>query len=208
VDNEEYCSSNYQKYQDKRLLTDKILGGFSERIVSLVEEVDHSKVLSLGCGEGFGIKKSLIDHDVSFQECIGIDINIDALLVAGRVLDDERVRLVAGDIYNIPIKIQSFDLIFCLEVFEHLVNPEIPLRKIAESFKGHCIFSVPHEPVYRIMRMAILHKNILQLGNHPEHLHNWSRRQFESFVRKYFVIDRVVMPFPWTIVLCHGKKGI
>ena len=105
----------------------------------------------------------------------------------------------------LPLDLGRFELILCLEVLEHLRWPERVLLDISNRFKGACIFSVPNEPLYRLTRMLLLHRDLRHFGNHPEHLQNWSSRDISRLLNRYFTIDRVIRPFPWTVVLSHNS---
>ncbi len=48
-------------------------------------------------------------------------------------------------------------------------------------------------------------RNIRRLGDHPEHLNHWSKNGITRLISKYFTIEQVVAPFPWTIVLGRSK---
>jgi 2-polyprenyl-3-methyl-5-hydroxy-6-metoxy-1,4-benzoquinol methylase len=167
--------------------------------------VKHGRILSLGCGEGFDVKRIFEKTGASLEYACGLDLNHSALLFSKTLLHAYRFDVVNGDINHLPLKINSFDLLLCLEVLEHLECPSQPLGDISHSFGGHCIFSVPNEPLYRLTRMMLLRKNIRQWGNHPEHVNHWSKAEFVECLSDYFTVDRVVTVFPWTVVLCHAN---
>jgi len=198
-----YSSSNLNKYQCGQSFAVHRIGAFSERLFEMVSQVDHARILNLGCGEGFDMNKLFRDRPIQFDFGCGLDSNINSLMYSRKLLADFEFHPINGDIEHLPVKLDSFDLILCLEVLEHLDDPDQVLREISHRFNGHCLFSVPNEPLYRLTRMFLLRKNIRQLGNHPEHLKNWSKRAFCLFVGRYFVLDSVLTTFPWTIVLCH-----
>jgi 2-polyprenyl-3-methyl-5-hydroxy-6-metoxy-1,4-benzoquinol methylase len=126
--------------------------------------------------------------------------------MAKKVLNNLQLDVIKGDIYYLPFTLNRFDLILCLEVLEHLTFPEKVMEEVSIHFNGYCIFSVPNEPLFRLTRLLLFKQNIRKLGNHPEHINHWSRNKFSRLIRKYFIIDQIVTPFPWTIVLCHKKE--
>jgi SAM-dependent methyltransferase len=182
------------------------MSAFFDAVIDLMQEVRSEKMLNIGCGEGFDIKH-ICEHKCStIQQYFGFDLNIEGLRIARNMLPHLQFDAVCGDICHLPFKLDRFDLILCLEVLEHIRCPERVLKEITRQFNGHCILSVPNEPLYRLTRMVLFRLNIRDLGNHPEHLNNWSKNSFSRLIEKYFVIDQVITPFPWTIVLCRKKE--
>jgi len=202
---EQQSSSNLNKYQSKHPIALKRIAAFSKELARMIALVKHSRVLSLGCGEGFDMKNLLETRQLAIEYSCGLDLSCDSLRYSRQIISGYPFDVVNGDIHRLPLKLSGFDTILCLEVLEHLSFPELVLREISNSFDGFCLYSVPNEPLYRLTRMLLLRKNIRQWGNHPEHCHNWSKQAFSRFVERYFIIDRVATPFPWTVVLCHSR---
>lgn len=202
----EHTSTNFNKYQCLHPFAIKRRDNFFNNIIQFITVVKHSYILNLGCGEGFDIKNIYEKREIEIEYCCGLDLNFEALKMAKEVLFHLPFDAIKGDIHHLPFKLDRFDLILCLEVLEHLPFPEKVLKEISHHFSGYCIFSVPNEPLYRLTRMLLFRQNIRQLGNHPEHLNHWSKNEFSRLIRKYFIIDQVVTPFLWTIVLCHKKE--
>lgn len=201
---EDSTTTNYQKYQVDHPFVVKRIERFFDDLVRLIALSGPLRVLDLGCGEGFDLK-NICERSAGSFYCCGLDLNSKALRVAQRLLRAFRFDAVEGDIHNLPFKLDGFDAILCLEVLEHLEHPEAVVREISRHYNGYCIFSVPNEPLYRLTRMLLFRKNVRQLGNHPEHVNHWSKRSFARLVGRYFAIDQIATPFPWTIVLCHSR---
>lgn len=191
-----YKSSNLKKYKDPIVRIP--LSRFLEVISGLVNSLNVKKILDLGCGEGFIVKYLISKNkDLSIE---GIDINEQVIETARQLCPNAVFR--KGDICNIDYPDKSFDLILGIEVLEHLVNPEIVIRQAKRISRRHCIFSVPLEPYFRICNL-LRGKNILRWGNPPEHLWNWSFRQFNSLLLNHFDKIRMKIVFPWMIALCE-----
>ena len=199
----EYTSSNLEKHECRHPFAVNKIGKFYDSIANLIASIKPANMLNIGCGEGFDIRNVYEKGGINIEYCCGLDLNFEALIMAKKFHTDSLFDATNGDIYNLPFKMNRFDLILCLEVLEHLVCPERALKEISEHHRGYCIFSVPNEPLYRLTRLLLFKQNIKQLGNHPEHLNNWSRKSFSRLIQRYFKIDHTITPFPWTIVLCH-----
>ncbi|MFX0205487.1 MAG: class I SAM-dependent methyltransferase [Candidatus Hodarchaeota archaeon] len=202
----EYSSTNLNKYQCQHPFAIKRIGRFYESLIKLIVSVKPGNMLNIGCGEGFDIKRIYESGITNFGYCYGLDLNFDSLKIAKKNLTNLRFHAVMGDIYYLPIKLDRFNVILCLEVLEHLNYPERALKEISQHFNGWCIFSVPNEPLYRLTRMIVFKQNILKLGNNSAHINRWSKNKFSHLIRKFFTVDDIITSFPWTIVLCH-KKG-
>lgn len=86
------------------------------------------KVLDFGCGGG-GLTCQLATR---FREAWGIDIDADKLAFAEAQVEQRgqsNVRLVCYDGAELPFPDASFDCIFCVDVLEHLPNPERFVRQ-------------------------------------------------------------------------------
>jgi len=117
--------------------------------------------------------------------------------VEGGVLFD------VGDLREMPYGDDSFDLVMCLEVLEHLPDPHRGLRELKRVTSAHCLVSVPHEPFFRATNF-LRGKHVPAWGRDPEHLQHWTAGRFRRLVEQYFEIERFVYSFPWVIAL--GRK--
>jgi len=202
-----HSSSNLNKYQCMHPIAVNRIAAFSRELVGMMTLVKHSRILSLGCGEGFDMKNLLETGQLAIEYSCGLDLSHSSLKFSRQIISHFPFDVVNGDIQHLPLKLRRFDVILCLEVLEHLAFPEMVLKAISDSFNGFCLFSVPNEPLYRLTRMILLRKNIREWGNHPEHCHNWSKPAFSRLIEKYFVVDQVATPFPWTVILCHSNRA-
>lgn len=198
-------TGNLAKYQSDLPFAVTRLDDFFNAIAGLIAVVTPSVVLNVGCGEGLDMKSIYDRLDARFAYGCGLDLRVEALKMASRVLIPYKFDVLQGDLYHLPLSLARFDLILCLEVLEHLSCPEQLLSDLSQRYSGHCLFSVPNEPAYRLTRLLLLRRNIRQLGNHPDHRHHWSKGGFARLMSEFFTVDQVVDPFPWTAVLCHSR---
>ena len=84
----------------------------------------HSKVLDVGCGEGRHIFGSL--HEYPDVHCVGLDQDIPSLnkckdgLEFFKELNSGSTIFMQGSVYRLPFDDNTFDLVICSEVLEHL----------------------------------------------------------------------------------------
>lgn len=103
----------------------------------------NSQVLDLGCGRGGLIEQLIETHgNELLQRTVGLDP--DQLSLA-----EHRLNLAAatGFSHALPFKAQSFDVVFCSWLLEHLEHPQLDLAEIGRVLKpgGVFIFITPNK---------------------------------------------------------------
>lgn len=112
-----------------------------ERVPRAAEFVGRcDKLLDVGCGDG------VIQHFISDRAkyIYGVDGSKEALKKASK--RGIFVKLVNLNIHNIPYKTTYFDTVTCLDVIEHVLDPQDLLTKINKVLKknGTLILSTPN----------------------------------------------------------------
>jgi ubiquinone/menaquinone biosynthesis C-methylase UbiE len=188
-------TSNDQKYNSKNPVQRFFIQRFLEKISHLVSKVDGINLLDVGSGEGHVLGKVL--EKQKFQTT-ALDPNENALIVLKKKLPE--VETKNGYIEKLPFTEDSFDVIMCCEVLEHLEDPERALSELKRVGRKHFILSVPNEPWFSWANF-IRGRHVKKLGCHPEHIQKWSRKEFSEFVSRKLKIIEINQSFPWTIVL-------
>src|SRR5690606_33175711 len=128
------------------------------------------------CGEGFAMR-AVLGNLVS--QTVGLDGSPGALRLARQLNPGH--RFAAGDLLDLPFPDRSFDLVVCMEVLEHLDDPESGLAELCRVSAGWLLLSVPNEPLFRGANF-LRGKNVGAWGNDPGHVNHWSARAFRRFV--------------------------
>jgi len=109
-------------------------------------------VLELGCATG------LFSELLREQGCsvFGVEIDEDAAQMAGRHCSD----VVVGDLdvlTGLPWSEDSFDVVLCMDVLEHLKNPRRLLHMVRRYLKdtGKLVVSVPNVANYGVRLMLL-----------------------------------------------------
>lgn len=99
--------------------------------------------LDAGCGYGF-VSFQLAKHGLNIT---ALDSDHKRLSVAKKLNQIllPSVNFLKGSIYQLPFKDESFDLVVCLEVLEHLKNDKKALQEISRVTKngGYTVISFP-----------------------------------------------------------------
>ncbi|MGZ6005410.1 MAG: class I SAM-dependent methyltransferase [Candidatus Saccharimonadales bacterium] len=183
----------------------KLLDGYFRAVESLVVEsglVDSNKIkaIEIGCGEGFSTERlrRMLPKKVDLYASEYVKA-----LVPRAQKRNPSVKVTQESVYETKHKDNTFDLVFLLEVLEHLDYPDQALAEINRILKpGGClVLGVPREPLWCTLNMA-RGKYLRHFGNTPGHLNHWPSISLRRFVSKHFgpVIARR-QPVPWTIVL-------
>lgn len=190
-------STNFQKHTTKNPIGRLFLNNFLNAVVKATKPLNIDSVLDVGCGEGFTLAR--LQKEKIGESFEGIEYDERAIELGNKLYP--RLTIEKGDIYKLPYKDNSFDLVVCTEVLEHLDNPRKAYKELIRVSKKYILLSVPNEPFFTIQRMARF-QNILHLGAHPEHIQHWTVFAFTKFVkvRGVKLVTRK-FPIPWTMVV-------
>lgn len=186
------------------LIGSKLLDGYFKNVEKLfkLSGITSGKAIELGCGEGFSterLRKMLPDGvSLDASEYVGV-------LVPLAQAKNPSVAITEESIYELQHLPETYDLVFLLEVLEHLDYPDQALEQIAMILKpgGKLILGVPREPIWRGLNMA-RGKYLKDFGNTVGHLNHWSSRGLVGFIKTHFgLVLETTQPLPWTIVLAE-----
>ena len=195
----EHTSSNMRKHTSGNPLQRALLDRFHHAAAGLLAQAAPAprRILDAGCGEGFAMRAVL---GSAGAQVVGLDGSAPALRVAA-ALNPGR-GFAAGDLLDLPFPSRSFDLVACMEVLEHLDDPEGGLAELCRVSAGWLLLSVPNEPLFRGANF-LRGKNVRAWGNDPGHVNHWSARAFLRFAGAQCRVAAWRTSFPWTIALCR-----
>jgi SAM-dependent methyltransferase len=155
-----------------------------------------TKILDIGCGDGSRYGASLISAGIDLH---GIDIS-DVAIENARKLGI-KAQVAPLDL-PLPFEINTFDSAICLEVFEHLMDPEFAAKEVHRILKPGGLFlsSVPNIASWR-NRAELLFLGHFKPGGSPitsracpwrdPHIRFFSIRAFRSmFQHAGFTVER------------------
>lgn len=159
--------------------------GFPDRKITDGKEVSGARILNLGCGTSNDVWW-LADKNV----IVGLDYASSGLRVAQR----HRIAGVVGDLNFSPIlpfKDQSFDIVICKDILEHLLEPMAVLQEVRRVLKddGYVIISVPNHFYFPMRIRILLGKGLIWKSIGSDHsLYNkeWNYMHIRFFTYKGF----------------------
>jgi ubiquinone/menaquinone biosynthesis C-methylase UbiE len=108
-----------------------------KRITTITNMIpsDVDSLLEVGCGEG----KIINPLQNKYKKICGVDISDEAL-------KDVKTSKIKGRIENLPLSSNSFDIVLCCEVLEHLPRHlyEKSLKEIQRVSRKYILISVPN----------------------------------------------------------------
>lgn len=191
-------TDNYQKHTGGGTLQKFLIGRFYETLFAEIKKLNAESILDVGCGEGFTLQK-LKDQGIG-KKLEGIEYLDRAIEIGNKI--HPSLTLKQGTIYELPYKDDTFDLVLCTEVLEHLEDPEKALKELKRVTKKYCVISVPNEPWFMLGNF-LRGKNWSRLGNDIEHIQHWTRWQMKQFVGKELKVKLIKNPLPWTLILAE-----
>jgi len=190
--------SNLNKHMSKNPLQKLLIKNYYNNLLKIIKKINPESILDVGCGEGFTLD-TLRKNKIG-KKIIGIDNSKESIRI-GKILFP-KVKINHASIYDMPFPNNSFDLVICTEVLEHLKTPSLAIEEVKRVSRGNILISVPNEPFFMLGNF-LRGKNMEKLGNDPEHINHWTAFSFSSFLKTQDLkIISVKLPFPWILIFC------
>lgn len=187
----------------------KLLDGYFKAVAELVDlsqvsSIDGATAVEIGCGEGFSTQRlsALLPGNVTLEASEYV-----AHMIPKAQANNPGMKITEESVYETQHADNSFDVVFLLEVLEHLDFPDKALTELLRITKpgGYIVLGVPREYLWCALNLARL-KYVKRLGNTPGHLNHWSTSGIKKFVnRHYGPVQAVKTPLPWTVLLARKQ---
>ena len=191
-------TDNFKKHTHKNPIQKLLLWNFFRNLLDLIASKKVDSILDVGCGEGFTLNR-LKEHGIG-KRLEGVEYLKDAIELGKKTYP--YIKIKQGDIYKLPYEDNSFDLVLCTEVLEHLDNPPKALKELIRVSNKYLVVSVPNEPFFMFAQLA-RGKNWSRFGNDIEHVNHWTMFGFPKFIKKNSKVQILAkrFPFAWTMLL-------
>ena len=189
------------KYRSPNPVQRALIRRFAAQVLALFERCGRVKsVLELGVGEGF--LSGFLSERFPEARFVGVDLNEADL---ARLRDKfPRIETHQGSAYEVPLQ-ETFDVVLCAEVLEHLDAPGRAVGEIARLSQGHAIITVPREPWFMLSNF-LRGKNLSRWGNDPEHIQHFTPRSLRQLLAEQLDVIEVTASFPWILTRSQLRK--
>lgn len=169
--NPKYQVRHHYNHFDDRTMTDEFQDDVYLFAVAKFYDRGFKTVLDIGCGSGFKLMKYFNEYETTGTE---LEINVNFL----KEKYPDKNWIVSD--FSETLK-DSYDLIICSDVIEHLLDPDMLINYIKRTNFKYLIISTPDRG---------LDSEMAQYGP-PENIHHireWNYKEFENYISKHFYI--------------------
>ena len=197
--------SEYDRFPDKYLdeidddLTDNYFTPVIDEILDKIPQ--PSRVCDVGCGNGVF---SISIKNRTNCTLLGVDGSKHAIVQAKQIGFDDVYEI--GDFCSetLPFNDNYFDLVFCKDVLEHLLDPRFLVAEIARITRqnGYCVIHVPnHFPL--IGRIRFLLSNNIDTFDYFPLSNRWDFPHIRFFNQQDFLGLMLSSGLKPVLNLCH-----
>jgi SAM-dependent methyltransferase len=199
---EQAAGQDAKKYSTGNPVVQRLITHWAARLQTEIAALapPGSTLADIGVGEGLALARIR----PSGVTVVGIEYRNDKIRCAREEIDG--LQAVVGDAGMLPLRDGAVPLTTCIEVLEHLTDPEPAVAELARVAHAGCVVSVPWEPWFRLGNFA-RGKNMGRLGNDPEHLQFFTRGRLDALLSRHFASVRVRPIFPWLVAIATEPRS-
>ncbi len=159
-------------------------------------------VLDIGCGAGFMAYNLSENGAKTIASDLRTKLNKSNSFF-NNLLSCPKIEFNNADIFHLPFKSKSFDIVYALDMLEHLENAELALLEIKRVLKsdGSLIVSIPNENIFYLIGRKI---SVAEKTNHVL-FSNELIQLLNSFFKKTNTIS--ITPFKLFYINSYIKSG-
>ena len=154
-----------------------------KRILVNSGDVQKKNVLEIGCGKG---RVARIFKDMG-AEIYGIDIS-EELLRDAKKIDPE--RFIKADAYNIPFGDNTFDIIYLMEVIEHIPDLEAMFAEAVRVLKENGKLIIVDRNLFSLNNKKAFVPNLL-IKRYHELRNEWMYPRDFPYREKWFIACKI-----------------
>jgi 2-polyprenyl-3-methyl-5-hydroxy-6-metoxy-1,4-benzoquinol methylase len=196
-----YASKNYVKHTHPNAIFRFFVNRFFRKFHDFFGITNTHSVLEIGCGEGF-----VLDFLAKRRPSLhlnGIDSDIEAIRFASRI-SASTIDFVCADGAHLPSADHSFDTVVLSEVLEHVPDPDQLLKEALRVSRRYLLITLPREPYFRMLAKCF---EVFGIAEDPDHVHFWTRREFQDWIRSQARVIRYETQDFYQLALCEKFVG-
>ncbi len=157
-----------------------------------------SSVLDVGCGYGDFLKLINPNHQIG-----GTEVNKERVDYCNQVLGQNAIRLANLD-ERLDFEDNSFDTVVCLEVLEHLEDPEKALKELVRVARKRVIITIPFNEKIRY----VLCVHCARYTPYSGHLHSFNKENIRGIIPDNTRIVRIELICNKALSYLPGLRSI
>lgn len=190
----------YQRQIYERRGLSRLYWDYKDKIIlnNLCES--DNRIVDIGCGEGILLQKICglaPQGNVTGIDCMSENISI---------CRQHNLPAELGDIYDLAIQSESVDIVFLIEVIEHLVDYEKALVEVVRILKpgGKLVILFPHDSFFAFTRFITL--KFKELLYDTGHVKQWTHRELNQTLQNIGMlpVKNSSIPFYFWGISLHG----
>jgi 2-polyprenyl-3-methyl-5-hydroxy-6-metoxy-1,4-benzoquinol methylase len=173
---------------------------FRDKVVFSFILPRHGRIIDIGCGEGIALEK--LGALFPEREVMGIDLETENIEICAK----HGLKAVYSNVYEIALASGQFDAAICIDVLEHLKEPERAVRELYRVLSpgGRLIIVIPHDRNFLLSRLALgmIKEAFYDVG----HERQWKPREVRALLTRtgFIVAKGKSVPFLfWQTSLHH-----
>lgn len=144
------------EYRSRFFLVRKLFAKKLEKCIKLAEDSinKREKILDIGCGEG--ILEKELRKKTDNGTIYGVDFNVNTKKL--NKLKLKNCRFMIGDATKLKFRSNHFDIVFAIDILEHIKNAEKAVKEIKRVLKnnGILVLSGPTESIFQKLARVLL----------------------------------------------------
>jgi len=189
---------NILEYESQNFISKYLYNNFYKNIKSVITRYvsPGNNLLEIGCGAAESSKRIYSFLNGCHFEASEFDNRYVSIIKQKKF----PFLVTQESVYTLNRQNNEFDIIFLLEVLEHLEEPENAIKELFRVSNKYVVISVPNEPIWRIANM-IRGKYLKNFGNTPGHINHFSSRTLKKLIAPFSADIKIYKPFPWLIAV-------
>lgn len=178
-----------------------------KNVLKLVDSVGicPKNILDVGCASGWFLSKVKLRYPKS--RCIGVDIYKKAIEYGKKRY--KSLELIHADAHTLPFTDNSFDLVICTEVLEHVVSPEKVLKEIERVLSPSGTAIIEMDTGSFLFKVVWYWWNNMMRGVWKDsHIHMFNTTILQNMIKKngFLITGKRIFNFTMGVAFCLEKK--
>lgn len=171
----------YQKGIATNLLQRLWHTGKLHAVISSIGRYQPANILDVGCASGWFLNE--MAKQFPLAECVGVDAYKPAIMYAQKKY--KNIRFIVSDAHKLPFPNNTFDLVICTEVLEHVINPAGVMDEIKRVLKPKGIAVIEMDSGNLLFRIIWHWWTNLRNGVWKDaHIHAFNAEVLETLLKK------------------------